>query len=307
MFTIGSEGLRKLLRVNQFPDAVPDRMMFFGFRGCVPADPEDQRFGTEARLREAEVNYLNPRCTLVQWKPGEGLLAAYPGSTVPHRRYVSAALGRGGLGANQLMTGAYPDYRKGIHRPGTPSAHEAFRETGERPYLRTADDLRFENDDRVDFDNPSDNLHAAWSHGLTDGYSSAGCQVVVGFPETPARSNQPSTGPWKAFHDAAYAASQDRFVYVLLDSAHVERVAADPSRPYTARVRYGSQGSLVQAAQAALKDAKFYEGRIDGDFGLRTLRALLAFQRKAFGAGSADGIMGPQTAAAIGIHPWPTT
>jgi hypothetical protein len=308
MFVLGSVGLRKLLRVNQFIEPAAGQMVFFGIRGCLPVNPEDQRFLPELRLRCVDVNYATPRCTLLQWRPGEGLAAAYPGSTVPHQRYIRTALLSGGAGANRLMTGFYGDYRKGVHRQGTPQAHQAFLENVGRPHQRTADDLLYGSDDRVEFDNPCDNLHAAWSQGLSDGYASAGCQVVVGFPSTPARQGQASTGPWKAFHDAAYqVASQDRFTYVLLDGEHVERVVADPSSAYTARVRFGSRGSLVTTLQGSLQKRGLYEGQVDGDFGSRTLRAVLAFQRASFGAESADGIVGPQSAAALGLtSSWPS-
>ncbi len=307
MYVINSAGLRKLLTVNQFPDPPAHKMMFFGVRGCLPLDPEDFHFAPELRLRTSDVNYINPRCTLIQWRPGDGAAAAYPGSTVPSQHYIKKALAKNGAGANQLMTGFYADYRKGKHRPGTQTAHEAFRETGARAFRRTADDFDFENDDRVEFENPFDNLHAAWSQGLSDGYASAGCQVVIGFPSCPSRAGQPSTGPWKAFHDAAYALSgQDSFAYALLEGAHVERVAADLSKPCTARARFGSQGSLVAEIQEALKKKGFYEGRTDSEFGPRTLRGVLEFQRNAFGAGAADGIVGPQTGTALGFGSWPT-
>jgi len=307
MYTITHGGLQKLLDVNHFPVSPTDPMLFFGIRGCLPLDPEDSRFGTAVRLRTVDVNYANPRCTLIQWKPAGGTAAAYPGSTVPNVKFVRSALKRDGAGANQLFTGYYPDYRKGKHNPGTPYEHDAFRETASRPILRTADDLKYELDDRVELDNPSDNLHAAWSQGLADGYSSAGCQVVVGFPRCAARGAQPDTGPWKAFREAAYAAEgQTAFGYVLLDGAFVERVAADPSSHVTARLRFGSRGDLVSTLQEVLSRKQFYEGKVDGQFGPRTLRAVLQAQRSAFGPSAADGIVGPQTATALGIAPWPS-
>ena len=49
------------------------------------------------------------------------------------------------------------------------------------------------------------------------------------------------------------------------------------------RLRYGSKGPLVTRVQEALKAKGFYEGRIDDDFGIRTLRAVLRFQTTEFG------------------------
>ena len=60
----------------------------------------------------------------------------------------------------------------------------------------------------------------------------------------------------------------------------------------------------MRKVQTALKTAGFYEGRIDEDFGIRTLRAVMGFQVAEFGRGADDGIVGVQTASALGID-WP--
>jgi putative chitinase len=64
-------------------------------------------------------------------------------------------------------------------------------------------------------------------------------------------------------------------------------------------LRLGSSGPLVAALQQALQDRGFLAGAIDGVFGLGTQAAVIAFQQ-ASGLG-ADGIVGPQTAIAIGL------
>jgi peptidoglycan hydrolase-like protein with peptidoglycan-binding domain len=56
--------------------------------------------------------------------------------------------------------------------------------------------------------------------------------------------------------------------------------------------------------QKGLQRKGVYEGRIDGVFGPRSLRALLRFQESALGRGASDGVCGPQTATALGIT-WP--
>jgi peptidoglycan hydrolase-like protein with peptidoglycan-binding domain len=68
------------------------------------------------------------------------------------------------------------------------------------------------------------------------------------------------------------------------------------------RLTYGSDGPIVDTVQQALRDKGFYEGEIDEDFGPRTLRAVIALQKHAFGADAADGIVGPNTAGALGIE-----
>jgi Putative peptidoglycan binding domain len=302
MFNLTVEHLSKLWDVNHFP--VPkDRWVFFGLRGCLPVDDAASAFVASHPVRVESVDYVHPRCTLGQWHP-DGRFALFPGSTVPHRTHVAGSLPAGGAGTNQLMTGCYPDYRKGRHKAGTPTGHEAFRQDNKLPVHRSSDDLDFDSDDRVEFDQPFDNLHAAWSHGVDhDSYASAGCQVVVGFPQCDRRDNRPDTGPWGIFKANAYVIPQDSFFYVLLTGHEAERMAQGASAAVH-RLRYGSKGPLVTRVQEALKAKGFYEGRIDDDFGIRTLRAVLRFQTTEFGSGGDDGIIGAQTASALGIE-WP--
>ena len=72
-------------------------------------------------------------------------------------------------------------------------------------------------------------------------------------------------------------------------------VSADTSERPT--VRRGHRGPAVEALQRALKAAGLYGGRVDGDFGPVTERALRAFQARRGLA--ADGIAGPRVWAAI--------
>jgi hypothetical protein len=211
------------------------------------------------------------------------------------------AMATGGEGANQLLTGFYADYRKGKHNAARDTAHDAFRQTQGRPHRRTADDYDFENDDRVEYGNPCDNLHAAWCHGIAHAtYASAGCQVVVGYPSCKKRDDKGDTGPWATFKGNAYERQQDSFGYILLDGTSAQAVAlrAKGQKP---RIRFGSQGERVELVQEALKALNHYEGIVDGDFGERTLRAVLSFQTAAFGPDGDDGVVGPQTAQALDI------
>ena len=303
MFTLTEEHLLALWEVNQF--RLPaDLWLFFGLRGCLPVNDDDQSFSRSHAVKVAPVDYTHPRCTLGQWQPGKGF-ALFPGSTVPHRAHVQSALAVSGAGTNQLMTGCYPDYRKGKHKAGAQTGHDAFRQDNRLPVQRTADDVDFDADDRVEFEQPFDNLHAAWSHGVNHAsYASAGCQVVVGFPQCAKRGDLPDTGAWRAFKENAYGIEQKSFHYVLLTGQDAER-AVHAATPLWPRLRYGSKGTLVTLVQEALKRRGFYEGEIDDDFGIRTLRAVLGFQTAHFGPNADDGIVGKQTASALGI-PWPS-
>lgn len=303
-FEITDRILNRLCEVNNF-SVRSGEMVFFGFRGVLPLNLEDYEFRTKQKLILADVNYRNPRCTLGQWLPEEQELAIFPGSTVPHQEYVSKSLLKGGEGANQLMTGYYRDYRKGVHKAGSPTAHDAFRQVNFHPVRRTSDDIDFDNDDRVEYENPNDNIHAGWCMGVNStNYASAGCQVLVGYPQCQKRGNKPATGPWKVFKKNAYDISQKSFGYILLDGREVYRITSAGNSKVSARLRFGSQGELVKKLQKSLQSRSFYEGNIDGDFGERTLRAVLKFQTASFGPNADDGIVGPQTASSLKMS-WP--
>lgn len=302
--TLLEEHLRMLCALNHF--LLPSQpVVFFGLRGATPVNDENHEFGSARSLSMAEVDYLHPRCTLGQWRPAERTLAVFPGSTVPHLNHVRSAQAAGGQGANQLMTGLYTDYRKGIHKAGSSTAHEAFRQTAEQPIRRTSDDLDYDLEDPADVENPYDNLHAAWCAGVgaTD-FSSAGCQVVVGYPKCEKLENRPDSGPWAQFKKNAYDLDVDRFNYLLFDARDLAKLADPDTTSLSVRLRFGSQGGLVKKVQRALREGGFYEGVLDGDFGKRTFRAVCAFQRYSFGRTGADGVVGPSTASVLGIE-WP--
>jgi len=303
-FSLSDKNLRRICEVNNF--IIPaDKMIFFGLRGMLPVNLEDHSFKGEQAVGLADINYINPRCTLGQWLPKEKKLSIFPGSTVPHQNYVSKSVLKKGEGANQLMTGFYSDYRKGVHKAGSSTGHDAFRQVSSHPIRRTSDDIDFDNDDRVEYENPNDNIHAGWCMGVSStNYASAGCQVLVGYPQCSKRGSQPATGPWKVFKKNAYDLSQNRFGYILLDGREAYRIVSAGTTKISARLRFGSKGELVNKLQKNLKSKGFYEGNVDDDFGNRTLRAVLQFQTSAFGPSADDGIVGPQTAAALKLS-WP--
>lgn len=302
MFILKEKDLLRLWEINQF--AVPDdQWVFFGLRGCLPVDDEDHLFANEQRLEIVTPDYIHPRCTIGQWAPGKGF-AVFPGSTVPHRKHVEKSISKGGKGTNQLLTGCYKDYRKGTHKHGKPTGHRAFRQDNKLPVRRTADDADYDEDDRVEYGRPFDNLHAGWCMGVeSDRFASAGCQVLVGFPKCEKRDNKPDTGPWKIFKENAYAIAQTSFYYILLTGRDAQRVATSQGT-LSPRLRFGSKGNLVRTVQQKLRTLDYYEGNLDSDFGPRMLRAVLDFQTAEFGPSEDDGIVGPQTASALDVD-WP--
>ncbi len=64
-------------------------------------------------------------------------------------------------------------------------------------------------------------------------------------------------------------------------------------------IGYGARGDDVKKIQQKLKQWGYYRGAVDGIFGSGTLSAVKSFQRK--NGLKADGIVGPATAAAMGI------
>ena len=64
--------------------------------------------------------------------------------------------------------------------------------------------------------------------------------------------------------------------------------------------KFGSQSEEVRRIQTKLKNWGYYEGQIDGIFGSKTKKAVIAFQKK--NGLTADGIAGKNTLAAMGIY-----
>jgi peptidoglycan hydrolase-like protein with peptidoglycan-binding domain len=287
---------------NFFP-LPKEGMVFFGLRGCLPMDPEDYSFAASRCLQVAEVNYVNPRCTIGQWLPAKKRLAVYPGSTCPNRDCVRGARGRGGEGANQLLTGYYT-FVKGMHKVGKPSGHQAFRQEELRVVLRNVDDMDFDFEDRPDPGNQADNLHCGFCASLNRGYSSAGCQVVAGFPNTNDGRTRES-GPWAYFRQTAYALNQASFRYLLVRGAEAEAMSQDLKLKRPALIRFGSKGEEVRSAQKKMRELGLINFVPDADCGPLMQMGIIKFQIQRMGAQNADGILGPNTAAQLGLTKWP--
>ena len=73
-----------------------------------------------------------------------------------------------------------------------------------------------------------------------------------------------------------------------------------PAAVLAENLRYGSRGDKVKELQQKLKRWGYYTGSIDGIFGSGTQAAVKKFQKK--NGLTADGIVGPKTAAALGMN-----
>ena len=313
-FSVDDEVLRRLLAINAFPLPENAKLVFFGFRGCLPDDPKAWSFAERRTLQIAPLNYQNPRCTIGQWNLQDKTVAVFPGSTIPTHRYVVASMAKKGQNTNQLMPGYY-SFVKGTHHEGTPHAHEAFKQQGNRIYRRATTNEVYDPSDEPQAGNPGDNLHAAFGYTLDGSYSSAGCQVVLGVPKCNDKNFPVVKEPWPTFHNHAYQddEAQHEFRYLLLEAAEVVPVAGDPPASRHVLLRCGSddraltgQTGLVKQVQSALKATHFYQGPVDGIFGAESALALIKFQTKTFGLVLVDGVVGPQTAAALKLNEdWP--
>ena len=76
--------------------------------------------------------------------------------------------------------------------------------------------------------------------------------------------------------------------------------AALPMMTAEASLKRGSTGDEVIAVQKRLKQWGYYSGAVDGIFGYATERAVRWFQEK--NGLTVDGVVGPKTAAAMGLN-----
>ena len=303
-FTLTETHLRRLFSRARLPfDA--SQMTLIGLRGVSPADGVGGKASQSVQVSTAAPDYIHPRCSIGWWRPGDGF-ALHPGSTVPHASDVKQRIPAAGAGVNQLCLGLHEGYAKGMHPQSRPKTrHRALRMNKAIPVQRTAADMDFDGDDRLDYATAYDNIHCGWTASAQSSkYSSLGCQVVVGFA-------LPETGPWAKFIGAVYANAQQTFNYALFTGAEVQRTANTAAAdPLPATLRYGSRdvggATLVRDVQTALANAGYLSAAPDGSFGFRTLAAVYNFQREAMNQRDVDGLVGEQTAAKLGLPNWPT-
>lgn len=294
-----SENLRKLLRLNYFPYS-ETKPMIFGIRGASPANTNCDTFKSSHAIIQTNVDYKNPRCLLGIWQPLENKIALFPGSTVPNIMYIKKQVAKLAK-SNCIQSGYYSYYEKGFHYPSEDGKHEALRLATNIFLRRTLNDLVFTNTDPIEVANPNDNIHAAYCNDTKSGYSSAGCQVIVGQPKCKRRGNKPNTGYWKSFYDYIYAMSQTQFDYTLFRYADAEAVSNAQNNQMETRLRFGSEGYKVLELQTKLRNLGYFNTSEDGEFKKNTLEAVLKFQTDNFGEANADGVVGSGTAGKLGL------
>lgn len=88
-------------------------------------------------------------------------------------------------------------------------------------------------------------------------------------------------------------------IFALIMALIMFFICLMPSLALAETLRYGSRGTQVRNLQYKLRQWGYYNGSIDGIFGSATLEAVKFFQRR--NGLTVDGIVGPQTAAALGM------
>lgn len=287
-FVIAATQLSGILAALSIPKA-SEKLFLLGVRGATPRSPVQK--GTSLSLDGSKLtNNVNHRCTIAQWWPEEGLVAAYNATTVPTARYVDAAADRGGRGCNQMFP-QLCTFQRGPHGIGRSTEHPALRELSPKLICRTSDDGDYEPEtDIVQIDSPCDNNHASFGE---DTFSSAGCQTIAG---------KPGEGEWAVYKKRAYDVAefgQNVYRYLLLPADTWKSLAIEPSP----RILIGSQGDRAKAVQERLISLDLLAGPADGIFGPKSGLALLRFQRKRSDL-AADAICGAATAKALGVKGW---
>jgi hypothetical protein len=284
--SLDSATLERLFTLWNIP--LPSKgLVLFALRGAVPAHASKATAGwaKSAALTLGAPDYRHMRCTIGIWDRSGGRVFVAQGSTVPHRDNVLKAAARKGVmkgrGTNQLEPGYYTDLTKGEHLQGKPQGHAALRQTGFRFYRRahlggnTAGQKLplYTVRDPLYFGNPYDNLHCAWNRDVTrEGFRSAGCVVVSGWPHSPRLPDaQPNAGAWKLFHDLIYAAPQKTFPLLLLPAD--EAIDSLTRQKHGTHLVYGSQGDAVKTLQHKLKAKGLFGGKVTGRLGVSTYRA----------------------------------
>ncbi len=253
-------------------DSPKSELMLFAIRGALPTFAIG-KWSSRIRINGAKPDYKHFRCSIGIWDPVQKKVLLVPGSTVPHISQVKLAAKKNGKGANQMEWGLYDDFTKGEHLQGKPKGHLALRQTSNRFIRRTTKGAPYNIKDKLYFSNPYDNLHCGWNKDWQqEGYSSAGCIVVAGWPFCPRSPEMGEMeGPWKTFQAALYASPQKKFSLLLIEFQKLEKILNPTYKG--GLLCFGSRGEKVKLLQKKLKDNKLYTGTLHGQLDSRTYKA----------------------------------
>lgn len=279
-YTLNKDVLFEIWKKKHYNKALDaynnDLPVIFGIRGglgVVSKGYGEKRVVEDKRM--FSTNNTSMRCLIGCLYKGS--INVFTASTVPNRKALLSASHVEGNGANQLELGLYT-YKKGIHRYGAPSQHHAFRQPDgvKWPVRRSADDAEIEKTDKIYLAVAYDNLHASWSSNPEHGFSSNGCQVVLGRPS--------GSCEWMEFRGFVYKAMEANDIaeitYTLLDVSDFLQSSISPI------IRFGSSGEFVSKVAHKMSLDK---DEVDAEM----FKAIMHFQEK--NGLVVDGIIGPKT------------
>lgn len=184
----------------------------------------------------------------------ENGIVTMQGRTVPNWSYLRKYFSDGKLQSNERFNYVAPCYVKYAFKKGPHRGYDALRQNRKFPILRSLDEILGNDDDYISYEWPCDNFHG-WLKSL-------GCWTVAGSMKT-------LTGDWGQAYNWIYHTNDKTNEF---DALCLERT--DYEQPNKERLRFGSAGEKVRELQAVIG------ARIDGDFGFRTLQALVKFQNQ---------------------------
>ncbi|ESZ10164.1 hypothetical protein [Mesorhizobium sp. L48C026A00] len=303
-FALKAEDLQLLAQLNDFDLSGAGDTVLFGLRGCGVV--KDHTVSGGPILMDQRPDHNTPRCIIGVWKRATGTVSVFPASTVPNQAAV-ALYKRNRSAGNILATGLH-SYVCGPHitsrtTPGCFLLRKPDMSKRVVVVRRSTDDLSYQKTDIVDRCAPGDNIHPTFFSTMA-GFSSLGCQVVVGTFKEGRHS-----GPWSELRKAVGFTDNDgepgkQFRYMLLTGAEarlaskmrIDGLAADPlSQRRLRRLRQGSSGQRVDQLQSKLQLAE-----PDGQMGPFSTESLHKFQTARQGARGSDGIFSPEMDEALG-------
>ncbi len=308
-FVLNHRSLLRLSIANGYsPRLAGTRRVVFGLRGCRIVSGAG-RHRSSVRLVEATPNHFDRRCVIGVWDRRRRTVAVFEGSTVPNRVQVELHWlwaqyqreGRRVDNPGQWMTNLLPqglyEYEVGTHLAGAMPRRRrqpgALRQVIAVPVLRAQNSASFTFDETWDYATKpvGDNIHASVYDDYFIGFSSQGCQTVLGnYKPKGLRAN----GPWRQFRRALNLLAIDRntqttgndcerYPYLLTTGREARLHASARPQAEAAglrRVRYGSQGPHVLAVQRLLARRDLMTSEPSGLFDRDSVVGWIEFQKQ---------------------------